>query len=77
MLKKFRKYLDMLNPLKLDFVSGILTAVLFSSFIYLEHNGITFKLLNTIFGIASLALFLYMPKRAVLIAGFLLLRWIE
>lgn len=49
---------------------GIVTALLFSAFIYLEHYGHTIKILNTIFGISALAMFLYMPKRAVLIAGF-------
>lgn len=49
---------------------GVITALLFSAFIYLEHYGYTIKILNTLFAIASLAMFLYMPKRAVLIAGF-------
>jgi len=47
-------------------------ALLFSAFIYLEHFGITLKFLNTIFGIGSLALFLYSQKRAILVAGFLI-----
>ena len=49
---------------------GILTAILFSASIYFEHFGITSKLLNTIFGISSLALLLYAPKKSVLVAGF-------
>ena len=49
---------------------GLITALLFSAFIYLEHIGITLKLLNTIFGLASIGLFLYISKRAILIAGF-------
>lgn len=49
---------------------GIVTALLFSAFIYLEHYGYTVKILNTVFGVSALAMFLYMPKRAVLIAGF-------
>ncbi|MEA1983280.1 MAG: apolipoprotein N-acyltransferase, partial [Campylobacterota bacterium] len=49
---------------------GILTALLFSSFIYLEHYGITNKLVNTLTGLGSLALFLYIPKRSILVAGF-------
>ncbi len=52
------------------FLYGILTAILFSSFIYFEHFGITSKLLNTIFGVTSLALLLYAPKKSILIAGF-------
>jgi len=60
------------KPFLYDLACGTLIAVLFSSFIYLEHFGITLKLLNTLFGIGALALFLYSPKRAILIAGFLI-----
>ncbi len=49
---------------------GIITALLFSAFIYFEHYGFSFKIINTIFAITSLALFLYIPKKAVLFAGF-------
>jgi len=55
-----------------DFIYGLSTALLFSAFIYLEHWGYSFKLLNTIFGILALGLFLYIPKKAVLVAGFLI-----
>jgi len=58
------------NPKVYTFLYGILTAILFSSFIYFEYFGLTSKLLNTIFGIGSLALFLYAPKKSILIAGF-------
>ncbi|MEA3370570.1 MAG: apolipoprotein N-acyltransferase [Campylobacterota bacterium] len=51
---------------------GILTALLFSAFIYFEEYGFTNKLINTVFGVAALALFLYIPKRSVLVAGFLI-----
>ena len=51
---------------------GTLTALLFSAFIYFEEFGLTNKLVNTLFGIGSLALFLYIPKRSILIAGFLI-----
>ena len=51
---------------------GIFTALLFSAFIYLEHYGVTIKILNTIFAVLALAFFIHMPKRAVLIAGFLI-----
>ena len=51
---------------------GILTALLFSAFIYFEEYDLTNKLLNTLFGLSALALFLYIPKRSVLIAGFLI-----
>lgn len=49
---------------------GVATAILFSSFIYLEHYGITVKLVNSITAITALAMMLYAPKRAVLVAGF-------
>ena len=49
---------------------GILTAILFSSFIYFAQYNLTNKLLNALFGISAFALFLYIPKRAILIAGF-------
>ena len=58
------------KPLFYDLLCGVLTALLFSSFIYLEHYGFTIKVLNTLFGLLSLAMFLYMPRRAVLAAGF-------
>ncbi|MCW8895914.1 MAG: apolipoprotein N-acyltransferase [Sulfurimonas sp.] len=70
MLKKIKKLQESQKPLTIDLIGGIITALLFSAFIYLEHFGITLKLLNTLFGIISLALLLYMSKRAVLIAGF-------
>ena len=70
MLKKIKKLQESIDPLKLDIISGVITAIFFSTFIYLEHIGITIKLLNTLFGLISLALFLYIPKRAVLAAGF-------
>ena len=58
------------KPLLFDMACGIITALLFSSFIYLEYYGFTIKFLNTIFGLLSLALLIYIPKRAVLTAGF-------
>ncbi|MCK4738088.1 MAG: apolipoprotein N-acyltransferase, partial [Sulfurimonas sp.] len=70
MLKKINRFQKLQNPLKLDLVSGIITALLFSTFIYLEHFGITVKLINTICALLSLGLLLYISKRAVLIAGF-------
>ncbi|WP_372998431.1 apolipoprotein N-acyltransferase [Sulfurimonas sp.] len=60
------------KPLLFDLLIGLVTALLFSAFIYLEHWGITIKLLNTIFGVAALGLFLYIPKRAILVAGFII-----
>ncbi len=51
---------------------AILTAILFSAFIYFEHYSLTNKLINTLFGLSALALLLYIPKRSILIAGFLI-----
>jgi len=58
------------KTLKKDLLLGITTAVLFSAFIYFEHYLISIKILNTFFGILSIGAFLYIPKRAVLVAGF-------
>ena len=52
------------------FLLGLLTALLFSAFIYFESYELTNKLINTLFGLLALALFLYIPKRSVLVAGF-------
>ncbi|MCF6340081.1 MAG: apolipoprotein N-acyltransferase [Sulfurimonas sp.] len=70
MLNKIKKLKQLKTSLKLDISLGIIAALFFSAFIYLEHFGITIKLLNTIFGITSLAFLLYIPKRAILVAGF-------
>lgn len=58
------------KSLMFSIIIGLTTALFFSAFIYLEYFGITSKVLNTIFALASLGLFLYIPKRAVLVAGF-------
>jgi len=52
------------------FLFGFFTAVALSAFIYLEHYSISNKLLNTLLGLSGFALLLYIPKRAVLFAGF-------
>ncbi|MDQ7066628.1 MAG: hypothetical protein Q9M40_00685 [Sulfurimonas sp.] len=57
------------NIIKAIFL-GLLTALFFSAFIYLEHFELTNKLLNTLLGVTSLALFLYIPKKSILVAGF-------
>ena len=59
-----------MNTFTKNFLLAILTAVLFSAFIYFEYFGITNKLLNTLFGLGAIALFLYIPKKAVLVTGF-------
>lgn len=58
------------NEKLFDLTCGIIAALLFSAFLYLEHFGITLKFLNTLFGLFAIALLLYIPKRAVLVAGF-------
>jgi len=58
------------KPFIFDIICGVITAVLFSAFIYLEYLGISIKFINTIFGLLALGGFLYISKRALLIAGF-------
>lgn len=70
MIQKIQKLREKYNPLLFDIVSGGIAALFFSAFLYLEHFGITLKLPNTVFGLLALAMLLYMPKRAVLAAGF-------
>lgn len=70
MIKKIQTIRDSCNPLLFDLTCGVITALLFSAFIYLEHFGITLKIINTLFGLFALALLLYIPKRSVLSAGF-------
>ena len=67
---KMKIKLTTLIPALNETYLGLLTALLFSSFIYLEYFGITIKLLNTITGLLSLALLLYIPKKSVLVSGF-------
>ena len=61
-----------MNIIIKNLLLGVLTAVFFSAFIYLEKYGLTYQLLNTILGLGALGLFLYIPKKSVLIAGFLI-----
>ncbi len=58
------------KQLRRDIVYGLTTALLFSAFIYFEHYLTTIKLLNTFFALLAIGGFLYIPKRAVLVAGF-------
>ena len=55
---------------KNDFLLALATALCMSAFIYLEHYNITLPALNSLCALSALGLFLYIPKRAVLIAGF-------
>ena len=70
MVEKLKNIKIKYNPILFDLTVGVIVSLLFSAFLYLENFGFTIKILNTIFGILSLALLLYIPKRAVLIAGF-------
>jgi len=59
--------------MKIDIKSlllGIVTAILFSAFIYLAEYNLTIKLINSIFGLMAFAMFLYIPKKSILYAGF-------
>jgi len=64
------RYNTSMNKLLQHLFLGILTAFLFSGFIYFEYYHLTNKFLNTLFGLGALALLLYIPKRSILIAGF-------
>ena len=55
-----------------DFLWATIIALLFSSFIYLEHFGYTLKLLNTFTALTALALLIYATKRTILITGFMI-----
>ncbi|MDD5158129.1 apolipoprotein N-acyltransferase [Sulfurimonas sp.] len=70
MIQKLQDIRNSQNHLLFDLTFGILTALLFSSFIYFEHYATSIKLINTISALLSLALLLYLPKRAILVAGF-------
>lgn len=59
-----------MNTLIKNISLGLLTALFFSAFIYFAHYDMTNKLLNTLFGLLALALFLYIPKKSILVAGF-------
>lgn len=69
MIKKISQFRTN-QPFLFDFITALVTALLFSGFIYLEYYGISLKFLNTLFALSALTLLLYIPKRAVLIAGF-------
>ncbi|WP_457743228.1 apolipoprotein N-acyltransferase [Sulfurimonas sp.] len=61
-----------MKQIRTNFLLAILTAILFSSFIYFEYFGITNDFVNTIFGLCAIALLLYIPKQSILISGFLI-----
>jgi len=59
-----------MNTLIKNISLGFVTALFFSAFIYFGEYNLTNKLLNTLFGLLALVLFLYIPKKATLFAGF-------
>jgi len=59
-----------MNILIKQILLGILTALLFSAFIYFQEYNLTNKFINTFFGLLSLTLLLYIPKRSILVTGF-------
>lgn len=64
------KKLLSIKPFYLNIIYGVSTAFMFSAFIYMQHLGFSNKPLATVFALFALALFLYIPKRAIFIAGF-------
>lgn len=52
-------------------IKGFISSILLSSFIYLSYFNIEFKILNTILGLSALYFLLIIPKKALLISGFL------
>ena len=69
MIKKITNYQNATSFFPNLFI-GIITALLFSAFIYLEHYDFHIKIINTIFALSSLGLLLYIQKKAILVAGF-------
>ncbi len=59
-----------MNNILKTLLLGLLSAILFSAFIYFEAFGLTSKFVNTLFGLSALALLLYIPKHSILVAGF-------
>lgn len=51
-------------------IKGLIVAILFSAFIYLNHFDIKIKLLDTVLGLVSLYLLLKIPKKSLFFAGF-------
>ncbi len=51
-------------------ISGLGTSLLLSAFIYFAHFDLSYKFINTIFGLFGLFLLLTIPKKALFYAGF-------
>ena len=52
-------------------IKGFISSILLSSFIYLSYFNIEIKILNTILGLFALYLLLIIPKKSLLVSGFL------
>lgn len=52
-------------------IKGLITSILLSSFIYLSYFNIEYKILNTFLGLFAIYFLLIIPKRSLLITGFL------
>ncbi|MGE4381698.1 MAG: apolipoprotein N-acyltransferase [Arcobacter sp.] len=52
-------------------IKGFITSILLSSFIYLSYFNIELKILNTFLGLFGIYFLLVIPKRSLLITGFL------
>ena len=59
-----------MKNLSLHILIALVCALFLSAFIYMAHYEVNSKLLNTLFGVLGLTLFMYMPKRSVVFAGF-------
>jgi len=59
-----------IRALSYNLAAGIGLALLFSSFIYAEHFGMTYTFINTLTATAAFFFFLIAPARIILIAGF-------
>ncbi len=53
-----------------DIFLALLTALLFSLFLYLEYFGYTFNLINSVSGVIALSLLLHANRRTLFISGF-------
>ena len=52
-------------------IKGFISSILLSSFIYLSYFNIEIRVLNTILGLLALYFLLIIPKKALLISGFM------
>ncbi|RXJ99157.1 apolipoprotein N-acyltransferase [Arcobacter sp. CECT 8986] len=59
-----------INFNKTIIIKGLITAILLSSFIYLQNFDINYKVLNTLLGLAGIYFLLTIPRVSLVIAGF-------